>query len=65
MILLWLIMIPLAGGIASLSIARRNVQAARWLAVAVTGIDLVLTASLWIGARGIGASASSSRWLYE
>jgi NADH-quinone oxidoreductase subunit M len=65
MILLWLIMIPLAGGILSLSIGRRSTQASRWIAVAVTGIDLVVTAALWIGARGIGASASRSRWLYE
>jgi NADH-quinone oxidoreductase subunit M len=60
MILLWLIVTPLAGGIVSLLAARRSVQASRWIAVGVTAIDLLLTAGLWIG-----ASASRSRWLYE
>src|SRR5438477_1620842 len=60
MILLWLILIPLAGGIVSLLAARKSAQASRWIAVAVTGIDLLLTAGLWIGAPD-----SRSRWLYE
>jgi NADH-quinone oxidoreductase subunit M len=59
MILLWLIVILLAGGLVSLLAARRNPQAARWIAVATTGIDLALTAGLWMN-----APASRSRWLY-
>jgi NADH-quinone oxidoreductase subunit M len=65
MILLWLIIIPLAGGILSLLIGRRSVQASRWLAVAVTGIDLVLTAGLWISARRASVPALRPQWLYE
>jgi NADH-quinone oxidoreductase subunit M len=60
MILLWLIIIPLIGGIVSLLAARRSVQASRWIAIAVAAIDLALTTGLWIG-----APASGSRWLYE
>jgi NADH-quinone oxidoreductase subunit M len=65
MILLWLIVIPLAGGIVSLLAARKSAQASRWIAVAVTGIDLLLTAALWMNAWGIRSSGSQSRWLYE
>lgn len=60
MILLWLIVILLVGGLVSLLVAHRNPQAARWVAVAATGIDLALTAGLWMNAPD-----SRSRWLYE
>lgn len=65
MILLWLILIPLAGGVLSMSAARRSARASRWIALAATGIDLALTAGLWIGARGTGVAVSGSRWMYE
>src|SRR5271170_3007996 len=65
MILLLLILIPLAGGILSLLVARRSVRATRWIALASTGIDLLLTVSLWTGASGIGVPGSRSSWLYE
>src|ERR1700733_13148258 len=61
MILLWLILIPLIGGALSLLVARSNAQASRWIALAATGIGLVLTASLWFG----GAAVPGSRWMYE
>jgi NADH-quinone oxidoreductase subunit M len=60
MILLWLIIIPLLGGILSLLVARWSVQAARWIAIVATGAALAVTVSLWIG-----GPASGSRWLYE
>ena len=61
MILLWLIIIPLLGGIVSLLAARWSVQAARWIAIVATASALAITVSLWIGS----APASGSRWLYE
>jgi NADH-quinone oxidoreductase subunit M len=61
MILLWLIIIPLLGGILSLLAARWSVQAARWIAIVGTAAALAITVLLWIG----GAPASGSRWLYE
>ncbi len=60
MILLWLIVILLAGGIVSLVTGRRNPQAARWVALVTTAFELALTAGLWMN-----APASSSHWLYE
>jgi NADH-quinone oxidoreductase subunit M len=60
MILLWLILIPIIGGVISLFAAKRSNQAARWIAIVSLGIDLVLTVALWNR-----ASASGSPWFYE
>ena len=60
MILLWLIIIPLLGGILSLLAARWSGQAARWIAIVATGAALTITVILWIV-----SSASGSRWCYE
>ena len=60
MILLWLILIPLIGGLVSLLLPRRRTQNARWIASAATAIDLLLAVALWVA-----APASQSRWLYE
>jgi NADH-quinone oxidoreductase subunit M len=60
MILLWLIIIPLAGGILSLLAARRSIQASRWVAIAALAIDLLLTVVLWIEAPAVRSS-----WLYQ
>jgi NADH-quinone oxidoreductase subunit M len=60
MILLWLILIPLIGGLISLVAAKRSNQAVRWIAIVTLGLDLVLTLGLWKG-----VSTSGSPWLYE
>ena len=65
MILLLLILIPLAGGILSLLAARSSPRATRWIALTATSLDLLLTASLWMGAHGVGVPGSPSPWLYE
>ena len=62
MILLSLIIVLIAGGVASWIVARRNVVAARWIAVASVVTDLAM--SLGILAARAGAS-SSSRWFAE
>ncbi|MBV8550582.1 MAG: NADH-quinone oxidoreductase subunit M [Acidobacteriaceae bacterium] len=59
MVLLWLVLVPLIGGILSL-LSDRRPQACRWIAMAATCIDLLLTVALWIG-----APVRQSRWLYE
>jgi NADH-quinone oxidoreductase subunit M len=59
-ILLWLILIPLIGGLVSLLLPRRQMQAPRWIALAATAIDLLLVIALWIS-----APVSHSRWLFE
>jgi NADH-quinone oxidoreductase subunit M len=64
MILLSLILILLAGGIASWIVARRNATAARWIAVASVGADLVTTIGVWIANTG-RSQAATGRWLEE
>jgi len=60
MILLWLIIIPLLGGMLSLLAVRWSVQAARWIAIVAAGAALAVTVLLWVS-----APRSGSRWLYE
>jgi NADH-quinone oxidoreductase subunit M len=57
-ILLWLILIPLIGGVISLVLPPR-LQYSRRIALAATVIDLALTVALWMG-----APVGQSRWLY-
>ena len=64
MILLSLILILLAGGISSWIVARRNVTAARWIAVACVGADLVTTIEVWIANPG-RSQPMTRRWLEE
>jgi NADH-quinone oxidoreductase subunit M len=65
MILLWLILIPLAGGMLSLLAARWSAQASRWIALAATSIGLASTAGIWISTPGNAVTVSGSQWLYE
>jgi NADH-quinone oxidoreductase subunit M len=58
MVLLWLVLIPLIGGILSLMAARASARASRWIGIAAISLDLILTATLWTGTPG-------SRWWYE
>ena len=58
MILLWLILIPLIGGIVSLLVSRRNANASRWVALLAISLDLLLTLTLWAG-------EPRPRWLRE
>jgi NADH-quinone oxidoreductase subunit M len=58
MILLWLILVPLIGGVLSLLVARKSGQIARWIAVVALSFDLFVTLTLW-------ANAPNARWWYE
>jgi NADH-quinone oxidoreductase subunit M len=64
MILFILILILLFGGVSSWMVARRNVPAARWIAVASVGVDLVVTIGVWIANAG-GSQPGAGRWLKE
>jgi NADH-quinone oxidoreductase subunit M len=64
MILLSLILILLLGGLASWIVARRNVTAARWIALATVSADFVATVGLWIASAG-RSPAASGRWFEE
>ncbi|HEY7212692.1 MAG TPA: NADH-quinone oxidoreductase subunit M [Bryobacteraceae bacterium] len=54
MVLLWLVLIPLIGGILCLTAGRGNARAPRWIAIAAISLDLMLTATLWAGTPGSG-----------
>jgi NADH-quinone oxidoreductase subunit M len=64
MILLSLILILLVGGVSSWIVARRHVTAARWIAVASVGADLLVTVGLWIANTG-RSQPETGRWLEE
>ena len=64
MILLWLIIIPLAGGLAAWLLDRKNSAAARWVSLAALVIDAVLLISFWSGSS-IQAGLSSGAWVME
>ena len=62
MILVWLIVVPFAGGCLAGLAGRRRPTAARWISLAALGVDLALALALWIGApgRGLGLAAAGS-----
>ncbi len=64
MILLSVILILLVGGISSWTVARRHVTAARWIAVASVGADLLVTVGVWIANTG-RSQPETRRWLEE
>jgi NADH-quinone oxidoreductase subunit M len=59
MILLWLLIVLIAGGVIAYAISFRSTVAARWVAFAATVIDLALTLVLWVGHSGPVAFLSS------
>jgi NADH-quinone oxidoreductase subunit M len=58
MLLVFLVLLPLIGGILSLFAARIGARWSRWIALGAIGLDLILTATLWNATPG-------SRWWYE
>ncbi len=64
MILLWLLIIPLLGGLISWSFDRRNSSWPRWISLVSLIIVLMLTLKLWSESHG-GVSGQAGRWLTE
>jgi NADH-quinone oxidoreductase subunit M len=64
MILLWLIIIPLMGGLAAWLLDRKNGSASRWISLAALALDVVLLIMLW---SAVPSSAALERgaWLIE
>jgi hypothetical protein len=58
MILLWLILTPIVGGVLAGFSGRRNNALSRWLSLACLAIDLVLIVTLW--AAHYGAAVTST-----
>jgi len=63
MILLWLIVILLVGGLLAWIAGLRRERLARWVSLLTLGADLVLVIAYWIGHPG--PISSSGRWLTE
>jgi NADH-quinone oxidoreductase subunit M len=64
MILLWLILIPLIGGLAGWPLGRKNVSLTRWTSLAALALDLVLLAAFWSGSQSQTAIGSGA-WLLD
>ncbi len=62
MMLLWLILVPLAGGVAAWILGRRLPAAARWVSLAAMLLDLLLSIGLWIGHSGATGAGSQEAW---
>jgi len=65
MILLWLLLIPAAGGLAAWAAGRRRPARARWISLVALGLDLVLIAGLWVRRFDEFAIGPSPRWVIE
>jgi NADH-quinone oxidoreductase subunit M len=65
MILLWLIIILLVGGLCAWILGRTNPAWARWMALAALAIDLVVSLGLWLQQPGTVTFSARPRWLIE
>ncbi len=63
MILLWLILTPLIGGVLAALSERRNNSWPRWLSLAVLTVDLVLVLVRWAEHRGAVSITTNGAWL--
>jgi NADH-quinone oxidoreductase subunit M len=64
MILLWLILILLAGGLLAWALERRVPNASRYVSLLALGLDAVLVAQLWTKLHGMPAAAPGA-WMEE
>jgi NADH-quinone oxidoreductase subunit M len=64
MILAWLIIIPLIGGLAAWLSGPKNTVWARWISLASLFLDVILLASLWSESSSL-ASLGRGTWLVE
>ncbi len=65
MILLWLIFIPLIGGLLAWLVARWNVKATRWISIASLVADLVIVVILWIANGSEFAITLHGPWIAQ
>ncbi len=64
MILVWLIIIPLVGGLAAWTLGGKNATLSRWVSLAALGLDLVLLISFWSDLSSRDALGRGT-WLIE
>ncbi len=65
MILVWLILIPLIGGILAWSVSRISERSARWISLIAMCVELLLVLALWGDYAGRAQSPASAAWLAE
>jgi NADH-quinone oxidoreductase subunit M len=65
MILVWLLVIPIAGGILAWGLARHDSLWARWIALAALSADLALAVFLWAQHYNSFELTTSGPWLVE
>jgi NADH-quinone oxidoreductase subunit M len=65
MTLIWLILIPLIGGLLSWFFARWSDKWSRWLSLIAVGIDLGLAYALWMGHQGEIYFIGKGSWIAE
>jgi NADH-quinone oxidoreductase subunit M len=64
MILLWIILIPFAGGLAAWVAAKRDGRLARWVSLIALAADLVLLVCLWWGGHG-NPGPAAGEWIAD
>jgi NADH-quinone oxidoreductase subunit M len=64
MFLIWLIIIPLLGGLAAWPLGRKNTLVTRWVSLATLSLDLVMLISFWSRSSS-RASLGLGTWLIE
>lgn len=65
MILVWIIAIPLAGGLLAWLLGRRDATWPRWISFIALSLDLALVMAFWLEYSGPGALSLRGRWLIE
>ena len=65
MILVWLLLIPILGGILAWAFGRRDLRWARWIALAAIGADFVLALLLWGQHYASMEMTTAGPWLVE
>ena len=65
MILFWIVLLPVLGGVAAWIAGRVKAALARWLSLAALGLDLVLVLGVWLGRFRDFAQGPPQRWVLE
>lgn len=63
MILVWLIIVLIIGGLLALAVGRWSAAAARWVSIAAFVIDLAIGLYLWVGHAGQVTVTHSGGWI--
>lgn len=65
MIIVWLLIVPLVGGVVAWAAARHSAAASRWASIVALAVDLALTLVLWIQHGGAIEVPGRGAWLAQ